>query len=261
MIFDTHAHYDDDAFNEDRDDLLNSLKENGVGGVVNVASSMATTKTSVGLAEKYPFIYTSVGVHPDEVGELDEAAYEELFTSAKHEKCVAIGEIGLDYYWNKEEKEVQAAAFRRQLDIARELDLPVIIHSREAASDTFEIMKEAHGAGIRGAIHCYSYSWEMAKEYIKMGYFIGVGGVLTFKNAAKLKEVVKNAPLESLVLETDCPYLSPVPHRGERNSSINIKYVVETMAELKGVTTDEIECVTWDNAMRLYGLKGKFNEN
>ena len=254
MIFDTHAHYDDDAFNEDRDTLLASLKENGVGGVVNVSSSMATIKTSIGLAEKYPFIYTSVGVHPDEVGALDEVAYEELFMSAKHEKCVAIGEIGLDYYWNKEIKEVQAAAFRRQLDIARELNLPVIIHSREAASDTFEIMKEAYRAGIHGVIHCYSYSWEMAKEYIKMGYFIGVGGVLTFKNAAKLKEVVKNAPMESLVLETDCPYLSPVPHRGERNSSINIKYVVETMAELKGVTTEEIERVTWDNAMRLYSF-------
>ncbi len=255
MIFDTHAHYDDNAFNEDRDALLASLKENGVGGVVNVSSSMATTKTSIGLAEKYPFIYTSVGVHPDEVGELDEAAYEELFKAAKHEKCVAIGEIGLDYYWNKEEKEVQARAFRRQLAIAKELNLPVIIHSREAASDTFEIMKEAYRKGIRGVIHCYSYSWEMAKEYIKMGYFIGVGGVLTFKNAAKLKEVVKNAPLESLVLETDCPYLSPVPHRGERNSSINIKYVVETMAELKGMTPDDIERATWDNAMRLYGLR------
>lgn len=258
MIFDTHAHFDDEAFDGDREELLASLQENNIGCVVNVSASMASVETSRKLSEIYPFVYTSVGVHPDEIRELDEAAYEKLARDAEYEKCVAIGEIGLDYHWNKDNKEQQAAAFRRQLKIAKDLKKPVIIHSREAANDTFEIMKEAHAAGIGGVIHCYSYSWEMAREYIKMGYFIGVGGVLTFKNAGKLKEVVKNAPLENLVLETDCPYLAPVPHRGERNSSLNLKYVVETMAEIKGVSKEEIERITWDNACRLYEVN--YNE-
>ena len=184
---------------------------------------------------------------------LNEERFQQMEELCKQEKVVAVGEIGLDYYWDNESHDVQKEWFIRQLDLARELDLPVLIHSREAAADTMEIMKE-HGQGLRGVIHCYSYSKEQAKEYVKMGYYIGVGGVVTFKNSRVLKEVVKAIPLEHIVVETDCPYLAPTPHRGKRNSSVYLPLVIEEIAKLKGITAEEVENATYENAQRLYGL-------
>lgn len=257
MIFDTHAHYDDEKFDEDREELLAAFPQKGIGGVVNVAAGLRSTETTLELSEHYDWMFASVGVHPDEVGTLDEAGMQWLYEQAGHEKCVAIGEIGLDYYWNKSEKDVQKKWFIRQLALARDVKKPIIIHSREAAQDTLEIIRTERGGEMGGVIHCYSYSWELAREYLKMGFYLGIGGVLTFKNAQKLKEVVRNAPLSQLVLETDSPYLAPVPFRAKRNSSLNLPYVVEEFARLKDITPQEAERITWDNAVRMYGLEGR----
>ena len=258
MIFDTHTHYDDDQFDEDREALLLSLADNNVGAVVNMGASMQGAKDSVALAKKYPFVYAAVGIHPDHAKELNEEEFELLKQLAAEEKVVAIGEIGLDYYWDSTEREDQKYWFKRQLDLAQECDLPVVIHSRDAAADTLQIMKEAYaqsGKNLTGVIHCFSYETEMAREYVKMGFFLGVGGVATFKNGRKLKEVIEDTPLELIVLETDCPYLAPVPFRGKRNSSEKLSYVVEAIAEIKGVSSEEVERITWENASRLYRLR------
>lgn len=253
MIFDTHAHYDDEQFNEDRVELLNSMEEQGVGTIINVSATYNSCRKVIALAKEYPFVYAAVGIHPDEVGSLNEETFAQMKELFKEEKVVAVGEIGLDYYWDNEPREVQKKWFIRQLELARELDLPVLIHSREAAADTMEIMKE-HAKGLSGVIHCYSYSEEMAQEYIKMGFYIGVGGVVTFKNAKKLKEVVENIPLTSIVLETDCPYMAPEPNRGKRNNSAYIRYVAEKIAELKGITYEEVVEQTEKNAREMYRL-------
>ena len=253
-IFDTHAHYDDEDFNEDRDSLLMSMKEQGVGTIVNIGASMKSCKTTLELAEKYPFVYGVLGVHPSESGELTEADMDWIKARSSHEKIVAIGEIGLDYYWDNVEPDVQKHWFVRQLDIAKETGLPVVIHSRDAAQDTLKIMKAEHKDTTGGVIHCFSYGVEMAREYLNMDYYLGVGGVLTFKNGRKLKEVVEYAPMDKIVLETDCPYLAPVPFRGKRNSSLYLPYVVETMAEIKGMSVEEVIRVTADNARRLYRI-------
>ena len=253
MIFYTHAHYDDEQFDEDRDSLLCSMQEGGVGTIVNAGSDVASWEDVRALTARYPFIYGAAGVHPDDVGELNEENFRRLRAVLQEEKMVAVGEIGLDYYWDNESHEVQKTWFIRQLELARELDMPVIIHSREAAADTLQIMKE-HARGLEGVIHCFSYSAEMAREYVKMGFYIGVGGVVTFKNSRKLKEVVEEIPLEYLLLETDCPYLAPVPNRGKRNSSLNLVYVAEQIAGLKQLTYDEVVQQTEKNARRLYNL-------
>lgn len=256
MIFETHAHYDDESFDEDREQLLCSLPEQGIGRVINVGASIETTKTTLALAAKYDFIYAAVGVHPSDIDGLNEETYALLKQQATLPKTVAIGEIGLDYYWDKE-PEVQKAQrywFKRQLELARETKLPVIIHSRDAAADTMEVMRDAHAEEIPGVIHCYSYSKEMAQEFIRMGYYIGVGGVVTFKNAKKLKETVESIPLERILLETDCPYMAPEPYRGTRNDSSNIPYVIAKIAELKGITAEEVEHVTEQNARKLFSL-------
>ena len=254
MIFETHAHYDDEQFESGREALLASLPDCGIGRVVNVGASIESTKNSIELAEKYDFIYAAVGVHPSEIEELNEERLAWLSELTKLKKVVAVGEIGLDYYWDKE-PEVQKRQrywFRRQMDLAGEAGLPIIVHSRDAAADTMQVMKEAHAEEIPGVIHCYSYSPEMAMEFIKMGYYIGVGGVVTFKNAKKLKETVEQISLERILLETDCPYMAPEPYRGKRNDSTKIPYIIEKIAELKQVTIEEVERVTWQNAMNLY---------
>ena len=254
MIFDTHAHYDDEAFDGDREELLSGLAAGGIGTVVNVGADMESTKTTIELTKRYPFIYGAAGVHPSSTAELDEEKFAELRVLAQSDKIVAIGEIGLDYYWEEPDKEIQKKWFVAQLDLARRLKLPVIIHSRDAAKDTLDIMKAEHGSDIGGVIHCFSYTKEMAREYLDMGFFLGIGGVLTFKNARKLVETVEYAPLDRLVLETDCPYLSPVPNRGKRNSSLNLTYVADQLAALKGVDRETVEKMTWDNARKLYRL-------
>ena len=254
MIFDTHAHYDDEAFDADREALLASLPEAGIGAVVNIGASMESTERSLALAARYPFIYAAAGVHPSECGDMKEADIERLKEAAAGEKTVAIGEIGLDYYWDEPDRKIQKKWFDRQLSLAAEVGLPVIIHSRDAAQDTLEMMKAAHAGEIGGVIHCFSYGKEMAREYLNMGFFLGIGGVGTFQNGRKLKEVVEYAPLSSIVLETDCPYLSPVPLRGKRNSSRNLPYVADMICQLKGIDRETLERVTWQNALRLYRL-------
>lgn len=269
MIYETHAHYDDDAFAKDREELVSSLFLGKVGRIINVGASIASTKTTLNLAEQYENMYAAVGVHPSDVADLNEETFAWLREQTTHPKTVAVGEIGLDYYWDKE-PEVQARQrewFMRQLTLAKESRLPVIIHSRDAAEDTMNILKEVgrwdicdmSAAGVCGVIHCFSYSPEMAREFVKMGYYIGVGGVVTFKNAKKLKETVEQIPLERILLETDCPYMAPEPHRGKRNESSYIPYVIEKIAELKHVTAEEVEHVTWENAMTLFS-KGRGRE-
>ena len=253
MIFDSHAHYDDEAFNEDREAILNSLPENGISPIVNVSAQLSGVTATVELTEKYPFIYGSVGVHPDHVGELSEEKIQWMKELAGREKIVAVGEIGLDHYWDTESDEVQRKWFIRQLELAGEVKKPVIIHSREAAADTMYIMKN-YAQGLGGVIHCYSYSREMAEEYVKMGFYIGIGGVVTFKNAKKLKDVAAAIPIEKIVLETDCPYMAPEPYRGKRNQSSYIQYVAEKIAELKEMSPEEVIAVTEKNARDLYGI-------
>lgn len=254
MIFDTHAHYDDDRFAPDRGELLSGMNGNGIGRIINVGASFEGCKNSLTLAQEHDFIYAALGVHPSDIADLTEESCEWIRQHLSEPKVVAVGEIGLDYYWDKE-PEVQARQrewFRYQLQLAKESALPVSIHSREAAADTMEIMKEAAADGIPGVIHCYSYSKEQALEYIDMGYYIGVGGVVTFKNARKLKETVEAIPLERILLETDCPYMAPEPNRGKRNSSLYLTYVADAIAELKGVTPEEVKTVTYENALRLF---------
>jgi TatD DNase family protein len=253
MIFDTHAHYDDEQFDEDREELLSGMLAGGVGAIVNAGSDVESWEKIKRLTESYPFVYGAAGVHPDEVGELNEENFLRLKEILMDKKMVAVGEIGLDYYWDKEGHDRQKMWFIRQLELARELNKPVIIHSREAAGDTLEIMSR-YGKELKGVIHCFSYSSEMAEAYIKMGFYLGIGGVITFQNAKKLKEVVKAVPLEFLVLETDSPYLAPVPNRGKRNSSLNLVYVAEQIAALKGITYKEVIHQTEKNAERLYGI-------
>ena len=255
MIFDTHAHYDDEAFDEDRDEVLTSLRKRGVGTVVNVGASMEGSRRSVSLSEQYEFVYSAVGVHPDEVGELREEDMEWMREQLQKPKVVAVGEIGLDYYWDKEGHDLQKKWFLRQLKLAKELKKPVIIHSREAAADTMELLKANYHGEMPMVMHCYSYSMEMAREYRKMGLYLGIGGVLTFKNAKKLKETVLESPMEYLLLETDCPYLAPVPNRGKRNDSGMLKFVVQELAALKGITPEEVIRITEENARRFYGIQ------
>lgn len=253
MIFDTHAHYDDTQFDADRESLLASLPEQGVGTVVNASATAASWQKVLELTEQYPFLYGMIGVHPDEVGELTEAHLTRMEELLTRKKIVAVGEIGLDYYWDNESHELQKYWFIQQLKMAGRAGLPVNIHSRDAAADTMDILKQ-YGRELKAIIHCYSYSREMAEEYVRMGYLIGVGGVVTFKNARKLKEVVEGIPLSHLVLETDCPYLAPEPHRGKRNSSDNLKYVAKAIAELKGTDTETVIRTTEENARQFYGI-------
>jgi len=233
-------------------EILEQCGKQGIEYIVNVSASLDSVKGILALTEQYDFIYGSVGIHPDEVGALKEESFAWLKDQCKHPKVVAIGEIGLDYYWDKEQHETQKYWFHRQMDLAKELKLPIIVHSREAAADTLEAVKQAHTPELRGVIHCFSYGPEMAKEYLNMGYYIGVGGVVTFKNAKKLKEVVEMLPLNRILLETDCPYLAPEPNRGKRNSSLNLTYVAEAIGRLKGVETEEVMRITTQNAKQLY---------
>ena len=254
MIFETHAHYDDQAFDRDRDSLLRSMEAHGIEKIINVGASLRGVRDTVTLTEQYPFVYGAVGIHPDEVGELTEDHMEWVRGLCEKEKIVAVGEIGLDYYWDKENHEVQKKWFVRQMDLAKETGLPIIVHSRDAAKDTLDIMKAERADRLQGVIHCYSYSREQAREYMNMGYFLGIGGVVTFKNGKKLKEVVEYAPLDYLLLETDAPYLAPEPYRGKRNCSLYLTYVAQAIGEIKGVDYQTVIEVTRRNAERLFRL-------
>ena len=257
MIFDTHAHYDDPAFDEDRDELLGGgLAAGGVGTVVNIGTDLKTLNQTIELTQRYPYIYGALGIHPDCVDGLTEEHLPILRQMLlEHKKMVAIGEIGLDYHGDYERDiPLQKKWFTWQLKLARELKLPVVIHSRDAAADTMEILKAQDAGSIGGVMHCYSYSVEIAREVVKMGLYIGIGGVLTFKNGRKLKEVAAETPMERILLETDCPYLAPTPYRGQRNDSRNIALVAQELAQIKGITPEEVLRITEENARRFYKL-------
>lgn len=253
-IFETHAHYEDRQFDEDREELLKSLPLNGIEFVVNVSSSLETVKRTLELTKEYDFIYGAVGVHPEEALELTPETFAWLSEKLSSDKIVAVGEIGLDYYWKEPEPKIQKIWFERQIALAREKQLPMIIHSRDAARDTYEILKAGHAEEAGGVIHCFSYGKEMAEKFLDMGFYLGVGGVVTFKNSKKLKEVVEYAPLERILLETDCPYMAPVPNRGKRNSSLNLIYVAEEIGRLKGCSTEEVIARTAENARKMYRI-------
>lgn len=258
MIFDTHAHYDDEAFDTDREELLGSMREKGVQYIVNVGASMRGVFDTVELMEKYDLVYGALGIHPDHTGDLTEKDMEQLHALLQKEKAAAVGEIGLDYYWDKASHEIQKKWFAEQLHLACELELPINVHSREASQDSFDLICAEHAKRpgfCGGIIHCYSGSPEMAKEYVKRGYHIGIGGVVTFKNARVLKEVAAQIPLEAIVVETDCPYLAPTPYRGKRNSSLFIPYIIEEIARIKEVTPQEVEEATYRNACQIYRIQ------
>lgn len=252
-IFDAHAHYDDEQFDEDRDLVIKELKDNRIVGVLNCGASIDGARNSVNLANKYDIFYAAVGVHPEYSDKFDEKVVEELKQLAKNPKVRAIGEIGLDYYYDENpSRDIQKKAFIRQMELARELNLPVIIHDRDAHEDTLNIIKQFKG--VTGEIHCFSGSVEFARECIKLGYYIGFTGVVTFKNAKKVIDVVKEVPLEKILVETDCPYMAPVPFRGKRNRSEYIKYMIHRISEIKGIDAEEVSSATISNMKRLLKL-------
>lgn len=253
MIFDTHAHYDDEAFDADRDALLASLPESGVGLVADPGCDLPSSRAAVELAAKHPHVYAAVGIHPENCHDYAPSQIEELRTLAQSPKVVAIGEIGLDYYWKENPpRELQRQCLRDQLRLAAELDLPVIIHDRDAHADTLAIVKEF--PAVRGVFHCFAGSVEMAQELLKMGWYLGFNGAITFKNARKAPEVIAVTPLDRILLETDSPYLTPVPHRGKRNDSTYIPYVSQTIAQIKGLTSEEVENAAFENGKRLFRI-------
>ena len=253
MIFDSHAHYDDEAFEEDRIRVIEELKQNNIVGVLNCGASLEGARASVELAKKNDFFYAAVGIHPEYANIVNASVINELRELAAFEKVRAIGEIGLDYHYEENpEKEVQKAAFRAQMALAQELKLPIVIHDREAHEDTLNIMKEY--PQVKGVVHCFSGSVEFSKECLKLGYYIGVTGVLTFKNAKKILEVVQSVPMDKLLVETDCPYMAPVPYRGKRNRSEYIAEIVKKIAEIKGISTLEVETTTMENVKKLLKL-------
>ena len=256
MLFDSHAHYDDEQFDEDRENLLDHMEARGVGCIVNMSSTLRSCHETLGLIKRFPKVYGALGFHPTELEELTEKDLEWLRQNLCTPKVVAVGEIGLDYYWNKneEDKKRQKDWFEAQIAIARELELPVSIHSRDAAADTLDIAKATRLGEVGGVVDCFSYGVDMAKEYLDMGLYLGIGGVVTFKNSRVMKEVVEYAPISQLVVETDCPYLSPEPYRGTRNSSLHLPYIVSAIAEIKGMTPNEVMHETTKNARKLFGL-------
>ena len=253
MIFDSHAHYDDDSFNEDREVLLSEvLPKKGVVGIINCASDFESIEKTINLSEKYPFVYAALGIHPECAARLPENWFEVLKDGLKREKTVALGEIGLDYYWEDScPRDIQKEVFIKQMELAKELDIPVIIHDRDAHGDTLEILKKYKPKGV---VHCFSGSVEMAKEIVKLGMYIGMGGVVTFKNARHSVEVMKEIPLDKLLLETDAPYLSPVPMRGKRNDSSLIPYAAAKIGELRNLSATEILEISRNNVKSLFGI-------
>jgi TatD DNase family protein len=255
LFTDTHTHYDDKAYDSDRDSLLASLKAGGAGRIINVGASLRGCRDSLALSQQYPFIYAAIGVHPSETAALTEADMDWLLQRAGDAKTVAIGEIGLDYHYPDDPSPAhQKQWFVRQLDLAKQAGLPVIIHSREAEKDTEDILRAEADGKLSGVLHCYSYSKEAARAFLEMGFYFGIGGVLTFKNGKKLKEAVSYLPMDRLLLETDCPYLAPEPYRGQRNCSVYLTGVIEELSRIKGLSEEEIIRQTNENAERLFGL-------
>lgn len=254
MLIDSHVHLDDGRFDGDRDILIESLKSNNIEMVINIGADLETSVASVDLANKYQNVYAAVGVHPHSAKEVNTMVMEQLKELTLNEKVVAIGEIGLDFYYDNSPRDIQRKWFIEQLKLAKELDLPVIIHTRDAAQETFDILKNNQNGNVRGVLHCYSGSPEMALEYIKMGFYISLGGPVTFKNARVAREVAEAVPLDKLLIETDCPYLTPEPYRGKRNEPLYVKYVAEKLAEVKKISYEELVKATNRNTKRLFGI-------
>ena len=252
MLFDTHAHMNDPSFDADREEMIQGLKDKGVEYVMNVGCCLESSGDCIALAEKYPFVYASVGSHPDSADEVDDGVIEQYRKMAQHPKVLAIGEIGLDYYYETIPREVQQKAFRMQLELARELKMPVIIHQRDAHDDAMRIVKEFKD--VTGVFHCYSGSAEMARQLVNLGWYIGFTGVLTFKNARKAVETAERIPLDRIVLETDCPFMSPEPFRGKRNDPGNLYRMAQRLAEIRGISVEEVHAATMENAKRLYRM-------
>lgn len=252
MLFDTHAHYDDEQFNEDRDEIVSSLPSHGVGLVVNASSNEPSSREALLLADKYPFVYAAVGVHPHDAKSMDGGTIGRLEEMLHQPKAVAVGEIGLDYHYDLSPRDVQKARFAEQLELARHVSLPVVIHEREAVQDVLDIL--AAFPGVTGVFHCYSGSWETAKRLLDKGWYLSFNGVITFKNARRAAEVIRQMPKDRLMLETDCPYLAPEPFRGRRNSSLYLYKTAEKAAELLGLSFEEIAGLTWENGRRFFGI-------
>jgi len=253
MYFDTHAHYCDKRFDEDRDSLLGTMPESGVSLILNSGSSIRSSKLSLDLADKFPFIYASVGVHPHDAKSMTDDTITELEALLSHPKAVAAGEMGLDYHYDFSPREIQRERFREQLELARRLDKPVIIHERESLRDTLDIVSEYKD--LTGVFHCFSGSWETAKTILDIGWYLSFTGVITFKNAKRALEVLAKMPAERIMLETDCPYLSPEPKRGRRNSSLNLQYIAEKVAQVRNMSVDEIAVLTTENGKRLFRIE------
>ncbi len=251
-IFDSHAHYNDEQFDIDRDSLLASLPEAGIVGIINCGTDVNSSLASIKMAERYPFVYAACGYHPESALEFNEDRLSEIEKMLSHEKCVAVGEIGLEYHYDFVPKDIQKYVFKKHLELAVKYDMPVIVHDREAHADTMDLLKKYNPKGV---LHCYSGSVEMAKEVLKMGMYIGLGGAVTFKNAVKPVEVAQMIPFDRLLLETDCPYMAPVPMRGKRNNSAYISYVAEKIAEIKNISAQELLDITSENTKRLFDIK------
>lgn len=251
-IFDTHAHYDDEAFDSDRESLISSLKDSGVVGIVSCGCDISSTVANQNLSHSFDDFYFAAGFHPENLEDFSVEDLEKLEPFFADEKCVAVGEIGLDYHWMNSTKEKQRELFVAQIELAKAKGLPVIVHDREAHGDTLEILKATKPSGV---LHCFSGSVEMAREVIKLGMFLGFNGVATFKNARKIPEVIREIPLDRIVLETDCPYLAPEPHRGKRNDSSFIPFIAQRIGEILGISAQEVLDVTNKNARALYNLK------
>jgi TatD DNase family protein len=255
MLTDTHAHLNAPEFADDREETIARARENGVTRIVNIGFNRETIPTSLELAEKYDFIWAAVGWHPQDAKDMLPEDLDWIAELCKHEKVVAIGEIGLDYYWDTSPKDVQDRVFREQIRLARRIGKPIIIHNRDAHHDIVQVLKEEKAAEVGGIMHCFSGSWETAKLCLDLNFHISFGGPVTFKNARQPKEVLQRVPLDRLLLETDCPYLTPHPFRGKRNESAHVRLVAETAAELKGIPFEELAAITTDNAVKLLGLK------
>lgn len=254
MLIDSHVHLDDRRFNADRDMIIKNLESNGIELAINIGADLKTSIASVALADKYENIYATVGVHPHSAKDVDDSTIEILRSFGGRDKVVAIGEIGLDFHYDNSPRDLQRKWFKQQLILAKQLNLPVVIHSREASQETFDILKEAQDGTLRGVLHCYSGSVEMAAEYIKLGFYISIAGPVTFRNARVLREVAKAVPLDKLLIETDCPYLTPEPNRGKRNEPIFVRYVAGTIAEVRGISYDKLAQATNRNTKELFGI-------
>ena len=250
-FFDSHAQYNDEKFKDDRDDLIKNIYAEGVTSIINAGYSVESSKEAIKIAEKYDFINTIVGISPNDIDNFKEEDLIEIENLAKNKKVVAIGEIGLDYYWNKENKEFQKKIFIAQIELANKLELPVVIHTREAVYDTLDILKQ-NRCKKNGVFHCCPFNVDLVREGLKLGFYISFAGPTTFKNSKNAEEIIKMVPLEKMLIETDSPYLSPEPLRGKRNDSRNVKYIAQKIAEVRGVSLEEIAKVTYENAKRIF---------